>query len=78
MTPSVAALALAAALAQAAPQEPALAAASPLHVRITSPLGRMGIPGTIRIVAQVQNAPGAVLSPVQFFVDERESPVAYA
>ncbi len=42
----------------------------PLGVRITSPLGRMGIPGKVRIVAQVQSSPGAVLSPVQFFVDD--------
>lgn len=46
-----------------------LPAASPLGVRITSPLGRMGIPGKVRIVAQVHSAPGAVLSPVQFYVD---------
>ena len=27
---------------------------NPLSVRITSPLGRLGLPGTIRIVAQVR------------------------
>jgi Ca-activated chloride channel homolog len=41
----------------------------PLGVRITSPLGRIGIPGKVRIVAQVHATPGAILSPVQFFVD---------
>jgi len=45
------------------------AAVSPLGVRITSPLGRTGIPGKVRIVAQVQSSPGAALSAVQFFVD---------
>src|SRR5687767_11722007 len=44
-------------------------AASALGVRITSPLGRLGIPGKVRIVAQVNATPGTVLSPVQFFVD---------
>jgi Ca-activated chloride channel family protein len=42
---------------------------SSLSVRITSPLGRTGIPGTVRIVAQIQALPGVVLQPVQFFVD---------
>jgi Ca-activated chloride channel homolog len=41
----------------------------PLSVRITSPLGRTGVPGTVRIVAQVQALPGVVLQPVQFYVD---------
>jgi VWFA-related protein len=40
-----------------------------LSVRITSPLGRTGEPGAVRIVAQIRSAPGAVLEPVQFFVD---------
>jgi VWFA-related protein len=40
-----------------------------LSVRITSPLGRLGIPGTVRIVAQIKAPPEAVLSPVQFYVD---------
>ena len=30
-----------------------------LSVRITSPLGRTGVPGAVRIVAQVQAAAGA-------------------
>jgi VWFA-related protein len=41
----------------------------PLSVRITSPLGRLGVPGTVRIVAQIKADPEAVLSPVQFYVD---------
>jgi Ca-activated chloride channel homolog len=42
---------------------------SPLSVRITSPLGRLGVPGTVRIVAQIKSDSDAALSPVQFFVD---------
>ena len=38
----------------------------PLSVRITSPMGRLGVPGTVRIVAQIKADPEAVLSPVQF------------
>jgi Ca-activated chloride channel homolog len=38
-------------------------------VRITSPLGRTGASGAIRIVAQIQPAPGCVLGPVRFYVD---------
>jgi Ca-activated chloride channel homolog len=44
-------------------------ALEPLSVRITSPLGRLGVPGTVRIVAQIKADPDAALSPVQFFVD---------
>ena len=40
---------------------------SALQVRITSPLGRTGTPGTVRIVAQVHAVAG--LGPVRFFVD---------
>jgi VWFA-related protein len=43
--------------------------ALPLSVRITSPLGRMGTSGKIRIVAQIQTAPETTLQPVKFFVD---------
>jgi VWFA-related protein len=40
-------------------------------VRLTSPLGRTGISGTLRIVAQVvTDAPGGVV-PVRFFVDDK-------
>ena len=42
--------------------------AGPL-VRITSPLGRSGASGTIRIVAQVQCPAGVELGPVRFFID---------
>jgi Ca-activated chloride channel homolog len=38
-------------------------------VRITSPLGRSGTPGSIRIVAQIQPGPGEELGPVRFFID---------
>ena len=41
----------------------------PLTVEITSPLGRTGLSGPIRIVARVTAPPDAVLSPVQFYVD---------
>ena len=43
-------------------------AAAP-SVRITSPLGRSGSSGSIRIVAQIQPQPDVALGPVQFFVD---------
>jgi Ca-activated chloride channel family protein len=45
--------------------------ASPLSVRITSPLGRTGLPGTVRIVAQVRHSPAAPPGQVRFFVDDR-------
>jgi VWFA-related protein len=38
-------------------------------LRITSPLGRTGLTGKIRIVAQLHAPPDTVLSPVQFYVD---------
>src|SRR5262245_12793396 len=40
-----------------------------LPVRITSPLGRTGGVGSVRIVAQIQPSPGAVLGPVRFYID---------
>jgi Ca-activated chloride channel family protein len=40
-----------------------------LSIRITSPLGRTGVSGAVRIVARVTATPSLVLSPVQFFVD---------
>lgn len=43
--------------------------ASALGVRITSPLGRTGIAGTVRIVAQVTTAPGWPAPAVRFLVD---------
>ena len=38
-------------------------------VRITSPLGRTGVPGVIRVVAQVQTPIDGGVLPVRFFVD---------
>ena len=38
-------------------------------VRITSPLGRTGVPGVIRVVAQVQTQVEGGVLPVRFFVD---------
>ncbi len=38
-------------------------------VRITSPLGRTGVPGVIRVVAQVQTDADRGVVPVHFFVD---------
>ena len=51
-----------------APASSAPIAAAP-SVRITSPLGRSGTSGSIRIVAQIQPQPDVALGPVQFFVD---------
>jgi Ca-activated chloride channel homolog len=61
------ALAAAAAVSRpsAAPQE------SALSIRITSPLGRSGIAGAVRIVAQVQHPPSTALGQVRFFVDQQ-------
>ena len=42
---------------------------SSVSLRITSPLGRTGLSGKVRIVAQVHVPSGASISPVQFFVD---------
>src|SRR5262245_43773179 len=42
-----------------------------LSVRITSPLGRTGLPGTVRIVAQVHHLPNVVPAEVRFYVDEK-------
>jgi len=44
-------------------------APEPLLVEITSPLGRTGLAGPIRIVARVTAPDGVSISPVQFFVD---------
>ena len=43
---------------------------TPLSVRITSPLGRLGLPGTIRIVAQVVHSPKVALDSVKFYVND--------
>jgi Ca-activated chloride channel homolog len=61
---SFAVLCLAAAVRPAAADDEAIPS-----IRITSPLGRTGIAGRVRIVAQVHLPPGTVLSPVAFFVD---------
>lgn len=45
------------------------AAGAQTSVRITSPLGRTGVPGVIRVVAQVQTAVGLGIVPVHFYVD---------
>jgi Ca-activated chloride channel family protein len=42
---------------------------APLSIRITSPLGRTGAAGAVRIVAQVHATPGTALNPVRIFVD---------
>ena len=42
---------------------------APLSIKITSPLGRTGISGPIRIVARVTGDPKLSISPVQFYVD---------
>jgi VWFA-related protein len=59
------ALAAAAAAGSLRAQDPALS------VRITSPLGRTGLPGAIRIVAQVQAPPSVQPPEVRFFVDQK-------
>jgi Ca-activated chloride channel homolog len=49
------------------------AAAAPeaeLSVRITSPLGRTGLPERIRIVAQVRTPEHTELQPIRFYVDD--------
>lgn len=43
--------------------------ASSLTVRITSPLGRLGEPGTVRIVGQVRAPSGRSVAAVRFLVD---------
>src|SRR6187401_3586466 len=52
---------------QNAPETPQ----SPLTLQITSPLGRTGMVGPVRIVARISTDPKASLSPVQFFVDQQ-------
>jgi len=42
---------------------------SGLSVKITSPLGRMGEPGTVRIVGQIRSSSGRAISAVRFSVD---------
>jgi hypothetical protein len=45
------------------------AADAPLSVRLTSPLGRTGTPGAVRIVAKVQIPPNVTLGAVRFLID---------
>jgi Ca-activated chloride channel homolog len=61
---------LTASLAGAIPSQPR-AQDQALSVRITSPLGRTGVTGAVRIVAQVHYAPSAPPGQVRFFVDEQ-------
>lgn len=61
----VALLTVLAAAAPAAEAQP-----PPTTVRITSPLGRTGLPGVIRVVAQVQTPLAGGVVPVRFFVDD--------
>ncbi len=63
LLPLLAALTGASLVAQEAAQGSALA------VHITSPLGRTGTPGAVRIVARIEIPKGATLGPVRFFVD---------
>jgi Ca-activated chloride channel family protein len=42
-----------------------------LRVKITSPLGRSGLPGTVRIVAQVQHPQNTTPGLVRFYVDQQ-------
>jgi Ca-activated chloride channel homolog len=55
------AVAFALAVVSAAPEQ--------LTVKITSPLGRTGTPGAVRIVARIQTPPNATLAPVRFLID---------
>jgi Ca-activated chloride channel family protein len=54
----------------AAPPATPPASAPTTTVRITSPLGRTGVPGVIRVVAQVQTPIDGGILPVRFFVDD--------
>ena len=55
-------------LAAAASISMAAAPGAP-SVKITSPLGRMGTSGKVRIVAQIHAAPDTTLKPIRFYVD---------
>ena len=57
-------------LLQARAAEPDVTASGAgLSVRITSPLGRTGTPGAIRIVAQIRTDDAMLPGPVRFAVD---------
>jgi Ca-activated chloride channel family protein len=58
-------------LMMAGPAHPRAAAQQPgLSVRITSPMGRTGLPGPIRIVAQVRASASTSPCEVRFFIDK--------
>ncbi|MBA3884534.1 MAG: VWA domain-containing protein [Acidobacteria bacterium] len=67
----LAAFALAWLMGASAGQAAACSGDDPLGVRITSPLGRTGLPGAVRIVAQVRCSPAAPPREVRFFVDDQ-------
>ena len=52
-------------------QPQVLAEDEQFSVRITSPLGRTGLPGTIRIVAQVYHRSDVPPAQVRFYVDDQ-------
>ncbi len=54
----------------ARPWATAAAPDAELSVRITSPLGRTGLPERIRIVAQVRSPENTELRPIRFYVDD--------
>jgi Ca-activated chloride channel family protein len=55
--------------AQSSQSAPAGHSHPTLAAEITSPLGRTGISGPVRIVARITPVPGTTLSPVSFYVD---------
>ena len=66
----LAAAALVAALLALAEPVPGAAQAADTSIRITSPLGRTGIPGVVRVVAQVTTPMVDGKVKVRFFVDD--------
>lgn len=64
-----AAVAVCAALIGSTPVGMPAAQAQATAVRLTSPLGRTGVPGVIRVVAQVTTEADNGILPVRFFVD---------
>src|ERR1041385_142618 len=60
---------LALALGSVAASQSKTPSSADLTIQITSPLGRTGISGPVRIVARVVAKQGTALNPVQFFVD---------
>jgi Ca-activated chloride channel homolog len=50
-------------------QDPAPARPTALSIQITSPLGRTGMSGPVRIVARILQVEGSTIGPVKFFVD---------